>query len=79
MKIDKELYERASRELMTEYDVQYTKDPDNDFVWVFSEEPIEALIEDLLTKIEALESQIKDIEQDRDENYRAIPVREQVE
>lgn len=44
----------------------------------FSNEDIEELLEYLLNDIEELEDKIKELEEDIQENYRPVPVAEQV-
>ena len=82
MKIDRELYERVSKLTMTDYEVDYPKEPNNEFgesfVWVYDNEQIENMLQDLIIEIDRLEEKIEDIEKDREDNYEPIPVGEQV-
>ena len=55
MKIDKDIYERVKKATMTDFEAQYTKDPDDDFVWVFDNYKIESMLEELLGVIYDLE------------------------
>lgn len=77
MKLDKELYEKVSNLTRTDYEGLYPKDPDEEYVIVFDDK-IEAMLENLICKIDDLEEKIEDIIEDRDTNYRRIPVKEQI-
>lgn len=77
MNIYKDVYEKIEELTKTDYNGQYSKDSDDEYVLVFSDE-IEGMLEDLLSLIDNLKEEIKDIEEDRDENYKPIPVSEQV-
>lgn len=72
MKIDKELYERVKKVTLTDYDAQYTKDPDDDFVWVFSENIINDMLDNLLYELDTLQEKYDDLKQDVADNYKYI-------
>lgn len=69
MKIDKDLYEKVQKITLTDYKAHYTKDPDDDFVWIYDENIIDEMLDDLLREIDYQKEKIEDIEQDRDDNY----------
>lgn len=73
MQIDKEIYERVKKETMTDYEVQYTKDPDDDYVWVFNNHQIESMLENLLGEIIDLQERFEDYKEYVSENYKQIP------
>lgn len=77
MNIYKDVYKKIEELTKTDYNGQYSKDSDDEYVLVFSDE-IEGMLENLLSLIDNLQEEIKDIEEDRDENYKPIPVSEQV-
>ena len=76
MKLDRELYERVKSITMTDYEVDYPKEPDNEFgeifVWVYDNEQIENMLQDLIIEIDRLEEKIEDIEKDIEDNYKPI-------
>ena len=77
MKLDKELYEKISKLTGTDYEALYTKNPDDEFIFIFNDS-IENMLQDLLSEIDRLEEKIEDMDQDIEDNYRPIPVAEQV-
>ena len=77
MKISKELYKKISDLTLTDYEPLYTTNPDDEFLFVFDDK-IEAILDNLICKIDDLEEKIEDIIEDRDTNYRRIPVKEQI-
>lgn len=82
MKLDRELYEKIEKITLTDYEVDYPKEPNEEdgesFVWVYDSYQFESMLKDLICEIDKLEERIEDIEQDREDNYRPIPVGEQV-
>ena len=82
MKIDRELFEKVSNITGTAYEVDYPKEPDNEsgerFVWVYDNEQIENMLQDLIVEIDRLEEHIEDMKQDIEDNYKPKTVAEQV-
>ena len=82
MKLDRELFEKVSSITGTEYEVDYPKEPDNEFgesfVWVYDNEQIENMLQDLICEIGRLEERIEDMKQDIEDNYKRKTVAEQV-
>lgn len=82
MKLDRELYEKISSITLTEYDVDYPKEPLDTFgeayVWIYNTDSISAMLEDLLVEIGRLEEKIEDIIQDREDNYKRMTIKEQL-
>ncbi len=74
MIIDKDLYEKISRQTMTDYEPSKLFNSENK-VYI-QDEVIEGMFEDLLIEIERKEEKIKDIEEDIEENYRPISLAE---
>lgn len=72
MKIDKELYERVKKVTLTDYEAQYTKDPDDDFVWVLNENIINDMLDNLLYELDTLQEKYDDLKQDVADNYKYI-------
>lgn len=72
MKIDKEIYERVVKETRTDYGAQYTKDPDDDFVWVLDEHSVESMLDELLYLIDTQRTEYDDLKQDMVDNYKYI-------
>ena len=73
MKIDKELYERVKKVTMTDFEAQYTKDPDDDFVWILNDYTIDSMLEELLMEIDRIEEEYEDYKEYVSENYKQIP------
>lgn len=78
MKIDKELYERVKKVTMTDFEAQYTKDTDDDYVWILNDYTIDSMLEELLMEIDRIEEEYEDFKQNVEDNYRRIPISEQV-
>lgn len=78
MKIDKELYEKVKKITLTDYEAQYTKDPDDDFVWILNEDTINSMLDDLLYELDCQQEKYDDLKQDLEDNYKRIPISEQV-
>lgn len=82
MKIDRELFEKVSNLTGTEYEVDYPKEPDNEFgerfVWVYDNEQIENMLQDLILEIDSLEERIEDLKEDRDTNWKRVDIASQV-
>lgn len=79
MRIDESNYstiKRASDLTLTDYDIIW-KDAENIDGYICSETML-GIIEDLISEIDRLEEKIKDIESDIRDNYKRIPVEEQV-
>ena len=74
MRIDRDLFERVEEITNTTYKKVDNKEPEEP---VYALE-IESMIENLIAKIDNLEEQIEDREKDIAENYRRIPINEQV-
>lgn len=71
MKIDKELYNKATEITYTNYEpVELLNDDQNYYVEADS---IESMIEDLLYEIDSLQEKYDDLEQDLQDNYRPLP------
>lgn len=66
----KNIEQKAEKITMTDYEVDY-----QDYIEV---ENLLSIIEDLIGEIEHLKEEKEAIEQDRNDNYRPIPVKEQV-
>ena len=78
MKIYKDLYERIKKITLTDYEAQYTKDPDDDYVWILSESVMNDILDNLVYELDHQIEMYEDLKQDREDNYRRIPVSEQV-
>lgn len=66
----KNIEQKAEKITMTNYEVDY-----QDYIKV---ENLLSIIDDLIREIEHLKEEKEAIEQDRNDNYRPIPVKEQV-
>lgn len=71
MRIYKDLYERTKKVTLTDYDAQYTKDPDDEYVWVH-EENVNSMLDELLCLVDKLQEEYDDLKQDVANNYRYI-------
>ena len=78
MKIYKDLYERIKKITLTDYEAQYTKDPDDDYVWILSESVMNDILDNLVYELDHQIEMYEDLKQDIEDNYRKIPVSEQV-
>lgn len=79
MKIDEsnyEILEKASKMTGTDYEIRWF-DAENIDGYIEIETLIN-IIEDLICEVDRLQEEIEDIEQDKQDNYRPIPVAEQV-
>lgn len=68
MKIDKELYEKISEITGVDYEANYYKDPDIEYVLVFTDAVVN-MLEDLLSEYHHKEEELEDLEQDIEDNY----------
>ena len=66
----KAVEQKAEKITMTNYEVDY-----QDYIEL---ENLLSIIEDLIGEVEHLKEEKEEIEQDRDDNYRPIPVKEQI-
>ena len=66
---ERDLIKRVQKRTITDYEVK------GEFVPVDS---FTSMLEDLLMEIDRLEEEKEDIERDREDNYRRIPVEEQI-
>lgn len=78
MKIYKDLYERIKKITLTDYKAEYTKDPDDDYVWILSESVMNDILDNLVYELDHQIEMYEDLKQDIEDNYRKIPVSEQV-
>lgn len=78
MKLDKELYEEIANLTGTEYDVQYRKDADYEYVDIYNNHTIESLLENLLGKYKQLEEKYDETEKYYIDNWQPIPISSQV-
>lgn len=68
MKIDKEVYEKISEITGVDYEGMYYKDPDIDYLLVFSE-AVNNMLEDMLVEYNRKVEEIEDLKQDIEDNY----------
>ena len=68
MKIDKEVYEKISEITGVDYEGMYYKDPDIDYLLVFSE-AVNNMLEDMLVEYNRKVEEINDLKQDIEDNY----------
>ena len=78
MKFSKELYEQVKELTITDYGADYTKDVDDDFVWIRGVDIFESMIEDLLYKIKDLKEENEQTEQYYQDNWKPMSIREQI-
>lgn len=78
MMIDKELLERIEEETFVDYEA-YDVVGGNEKETYIREDMVKSMLEDLLTEIGGFKDKIKDIIQDREDNYRPVPIADQVE
>ena len=71
MQLDKDIYERVKKATMTDFEAQYTKNPDDEYVWVFNTQ-IESMLEELLGMIYDLEEKYEDYKEYVHDNYKPI-------
>lgn len=76
MEIDRELYESISKITGWNYEPIYQKEEDAPVI--ITRPKMENILEDLLIEIHDREEKIEDIIKDREDNYRPIPVEEQL-
>lgn len=76
MRLDINLIEEIEEIMNTKYKRYYIDDEKNTLV-VSNE--VEVILEDLIDKIRGLEKEIENIKEDRQENYKRIPVENQYE
>lgn len=72
-----EILDKASKITLTDYDIKWF-DAENINGYIDTDSLI-AIIEDLICEVDHLEEKIEDMEQDIQDNYRPIPVAEQVD
>lgn len=72
-----DIIEKASKITLTDYDIKWF-DAENINGYIDTDNLI-LIIEDLICEVNHLEEKIEDIEQDMRDNYRPIPVAEQVD
>lgn len=80
MRVDESNYstlERASEITLTDYDIKWFNAENID--GYIDTETLTNIIEDLINEVDRLQEKIEDIEQDIKDNYKAIPIAEQVE
>lgn len=76
MNIDLDTYLRVQEITCTEYDnLAILKEKEQALI---DSGTVESMIEDLITEIDRLEEKIEDMEQDIQDNYKRVPVAEQV-
>lgn len=68
MKMDKEVYEKISEITGVDYEGMYYKDPDIDYLLVFSE-AVNNMLEDMLVEYNRKVEEINDLKQDIEDNY----------
>lgn len=73
MKIYKDLYERTKEKTLTDFGADYKKDPDDEYVYVYNEDIINSMLEELLMEIDRLEEEYEDYKENVSENYKQIP------
>jgi len=73
MKIYKDLYEKLKKITLTDFEVDYKKDPDDEYVYVYSEEKINSMIEELIGAYDYIQEQFEDYKENVSENYKQIP------
>lgn len=78
MMIDKELLEKIENITFTDYESYQVVGGNDDEVYVRGD-LIEPMLEDLLIEIDRLNEKLEDVIRDREDNYRRIPVADQVE
>lgn len=76
MEISRELYERVSKATGWNYEPIYQKDAEAPVI--ATRIKIEGMLEDLLLEITERDEKIEDIIKDREDNYRPIPLEEQL-
>lgn len=77
MKIYKDLYEKICDITKEDYGAEEIKG-DNNFLYIEDFVAYNDLVENLLNEIDHQKSEYKHLEKDLEDNYRAIPVSEQV-
>lgn len=75
MRMEQELYEQIEKITCTDYEGIIDK---NGYDFIVTIESAKNMIQDLIFEIKRLEEEKEDILQDRQENYRPIPVEEQI-
>ena len=78
MMIDKKLLERIEEETITDYGTYDVVGGDENKTYLPIDN-IEPMLKDLLIEIDRLKEKIEDIIRDREDNYRPIPIADQVE
>lgn len=71
-----DILERASKMTATEYEIKWF-DAENISGYI-STDNLLSIIEDLMCEVDRLQEELEDMEQDIQDNYRPIPVAEQV-
>lgn len=77
MEIIRELYERVSKVTGWNYEPIYQKDAEAPVI--LTRIKIEGMLEDLLLEITERDEKIEDIIKDREDNYKRVPIEEQVD
>lgn len=78
MMINKELLEKIENITFTDYESYQVVGGNDDEVYVRGD-VIEPMLEDLLIEIDRLNEKLEDVIRDREDNYKRIPVVDQVE
>ena len=72
MRIYKDLYEKVRKLTLTDYEVDYKEDPDDEYVYVYSEDKVNSMLDELIYLVDTLQEQYDDLKQDVANNYRYI-------
>ena len=75
MLIEKKLYDKISKETITDYDGQLVKREEYYYV---NEDAVISMLEDLYYEIDHYKEQYEDLKQDMQDNYKHIPIEEQI-
>lgn len=75
MILDENVYDRIEEKTCTNYEGIRIKD----YGVAVNPDAVKVMLEDLLLEIGRLEEEIEDIIMDRDDNWKPIPIEEQVE
>ena len=73
MRIYKDLYEKVRELTHTDFEVDYKKEPDDEYVYVYNEDKINSMLEEMIYAYQDLEEQFEDYKENVSENYRQIP------
>lgn len=72
--VDKKIYKKISDMTSTDYEAKEI----NEWEVEITQEEVISIFEDLISEVEEAVEKVKDIETDLEENYRLIPISEQV-